>query len=162
MDFLPDTTEKLLRTTLTLMQYPVLASRIRAHMREELFKRGIIDPKSFESRVRDNAIQSQKLEGITNPYGQETSDLWETRKSILRDHLTDLLFSRHLPFDLLEKMIKDTLAERAMQAKSKERQRQRCRRKTRECHRVSFPRQARLAHVAASALESNPSVQPMR
>ncbi len=117
MDFLPDTTEKLLRTTLTLMQYPVLASRIRAHMREELFKRGIIDPKSFESRVRDNAIQSQKLEGITNPYGQETSDLWETRKSILRDHLTDLLFSRHLPFDLLEKMIKDTLAERGVSSR---------------------------------------------
>lgn len=117
MDFLPDTSEKLLRTTLTLMQYPVLAARIRAHMREELFARGIIDPKSFESRVRDNAIQSQKLEGINNPYGQETTDLWETRKSILRDHLTDLLFSRHLSFDLLKKMIKDTLAERGVSSR---------------------------------------------
>lgn len=117
MDFLPDTTEKLLRTTLTLMQYPVLAARIRGRMREELFSRGIIEPKAFESRVRDNAIQSQKLEGINNPYGQETSDLWELRKAILRDHLTDLLFSRHLPFELLEKMIKDTLSERGISSR---------------------------------------------
>ncbi len=117
MDFLPDTTEKLLRTTLTLMQYPVLAARIRARMREQLFSRGIIDPKTFESRVRDNAIQSQKLEGINNPYGQETSDLWEMRKAIIRDHLTDLLFSRHLSFELLERMIKDTLSERGISSR---------------------------------------------
>ncbi len=114
MDFLPNTTEKLLRTTLTLMQYPVLAARIRAHMREELFARGVVDPKAFEARVRENAIQSQKLEGVKNPYGDETSDLWEARKSIIRDHLTDLLFSRHLSFELLEKMIRDTLAERGI------------------------------------------------
>jgi hypothetical protein len=114
MDFSPNTSDKLLNTTLTLMQYPVLASRIRVRMREELFKRQIIDAKSFEERVRDNAIQTQQLEGMDNPFSEETTDLWETRLTILRNHLTDLLFSRYLPFELLEKMIKDVLNERGI------------------------------------------------
>jgi hypothetical protein len=114
MDFSPNTSEKLLDITLALMQYPILAARIRARMREELFSRHIIEPKAFESRVRDNAIQSQRLEGLDNPYSEETTDLWEARLTILREHLTDLLFSRHLPFELLETLIKDVLNERGV------------------------------------------------
>ena len=114
MDFSPNTSEKLLNTTLALMQYPILATRIRLRMREELFKRQIIDSKTFEERVRDNAIQSQQLEGLGNPFNEETTDLWETRVTILRNHLTDLLFSRHLSFELLETLIKDVLNERGI------------------------------------------------
>jgi len=114
MDFSANTSEKLLNTTLTLMQYPILAARIRTRMREELFSRNIIDPKTFENHVRENAIQSQRLEGLDNPYSEETTDLWENRLAILREHLTDLLFSRHLPFELLETLIKDVLDERGV------------------------------------------------
>lgn len=114
MDFSPNTSEKLLNVTLALAQYPILAKRIRIRMREELFKRGIIDAKVFESRVRDNAIQSQQLEGIGNPFNEETTDLWETRKAIITDHLTDLLFSRHLSFKLLEKLIEEVLTEQGI------------------------------------------------
>jgi len=114
MDFSPNASEKLLDITLALMQYPILAARIRARMREELFSRHIIEPKAFENRVRDNAIQSQRLEGLDNPYSEETTDLWEARLTILREHLTDLLFSRHLPFELLETLIKDVLNERGV------------------------------------------------
>ncbi len=114
MDFSPNTSEKLLNVTLALAQYPILAVRIRARMREELFARQVTDAKRFEARVRDSAIKSQKLEGVSNPYSEETSDLWETRKSIVRDHLTDLLFSRHLSFELLETLIKEVLTERGI------------------------------------------------
>ncbi len=114
MDFSPNTSEKLLNVKLALAQYPILASRIRARMREELFTRRITDIKRFEARTRDSAIKSQKLEGMHNPLSEESPDLWELRKSIIRDHLTDLLFSRHLPFDLLETLIKEVLTERGI------------------------------------------------
>ena len=114
MDFSNNTSEKLLNVTLALAQYPILATRIRARMREELFSHLILDTKTFEARVRDNAIQSQKLEGIDDPYSEEPTDLWEMRFSIVRDHLTDLLFSRHLPFELLETLIKEVLTERGI------------------------------------------------
>ena len=104
MDFLPNTSEKLLSVTLVLAQYPILAGRIRARMRDELYRRGLIDAMTLEKQVKDEAIQSQKLEGVNDPLGQEPAEQWELRKSILRDHLTTLLFSRHLPFELLERM----------------------------------------------------------
>ena len=114
MDFVPNTTEKLMNVVLTLAQYPILSPRIRQRMREELFARGIIDPVGLEARVRTEAIQTQKMEGIKNPYGQESTDLWELRKDILRDHLTDLLFSRHVPFEVLDNIINGSLKERGV------------------------------------------------
>ncbi|KAF0111301.1 MAG: hypothetical protein FD147_1052 [Chloroflexi bacterium] len=114
MDFLPNSSERLLSLTIALGQYPILQARIRARMRAELFNRMIIDQKDFESQVRSEAIQTQKLEGIDNPYNQEPLDLWETRKTILRDQLTDLLFSRHLPFEVLEIMISEVLLEKGV------------------------------------------------
>ena len=74
----------------------MLAPRIRARMRNELFNRGIIEQKDFESQVRDEAIQTQKLEGIDDPYNMEPGEQWELRKAILREQMTDLVFSRHL------------------------------------------------------------------
>jgi hypothetical protein len=114
MDFLPNSSERLLSLTIALGQYPILGTKIRARMRAELFNRGIIDQKEFEAQVRSEAIQTQKMEGIDNPYYQEPSDIWETRKSVLRDQLTDLLFSRHLPFELMETMISEVLVEKGI------------------------------------------------
>ena len=36
-----------------LAQYPILADRLRDHMRQELFRRGIISPEKFEEEVRE-------------------------------------------------------------------------------------------------------------
>lgn len=114
MDFLPNSSERLLSLTIALGQYPILGPKIRARMRKELFNRGVIDQKEFEAQVRNEAIQTQKMEGIDNPYYQEPSEIWETRKSVLRDQLTDLLFSRHLPFELVESMINEVLLEKGI------------------------------------------------
>ncbi len=114
MDFLPNSSERLLSLTLTLSQYPLLAPRIRARMRNELFTRGIIEQRDFESQVREEAIQTQKLEGIDDPYNKEAGEQWELRKAILREQMTDLIFSRHLPFELLETLISEVLKERGV------------------------------------------------
>lgn len=114
MDFLPNSSERLLSLTLALGQYPILAPRIRARMRAELFTRGIIDQKDFEAQVRQEALQTQKLEGIHDPFNEEPSEMWEKRKSILREQMTDLIFNRHLPFELLETLINEVLKERGV------------------------------------------------
>lgn len=114
MDFLPNSSERLLSLTLALGQYPLLAPRIRARMRNELYNRGIIEQKDFESQVRDEAIQTQKLEGIGDPYNMEPGEQWELRKAILREQMTDLIFSRHLPFEVLESLIGEVLKERGV------------------------------------------------
>ena len=38
--------------TLALGQYPILAGRMRNHLRQELFNRGIIQKQEFEAQVR--------------------------------------------------------------------------------------------------------------
>ena len=114
MDFLPNSSERLLSLTIALGQYPILAPKIRARMRKELFTRCIVDQKEFEAQVRSEAIQTQKMEGVQDPLYQESSDIWELRKSVLRDQLTDLIFSRHLPFELMETMISEVLVEKGI------------------------------------------------
>jgi hypothetical protein len=116
MDFLPNSSERLLSLILTLGQYPILAPRIRTRMREELFRRGIIDSQTLESQVRDEAIQTQRVEGVENPLAQEPKDIWEARLVAVRNQLTDLLFSRHLSFELLEGLIGEVMEERGMPA----------------------------------------------
>ena len=116
MDFLPNSSERLLSLMLTLGQYPILAPRIRTRMREELFRRGIIDTQTLEAQVLDEAIQTQRVEGIQNPYTQEPNEIWETRLVAVRNQLTDLLFSRHLSFELLESLIGEVMEERGMPA----------------------------------------------
>lgn len=114
MDFLPNSSERLLNLMLTLGQYPILAPKIRLHMREELFRRGITDPTSLEAQVREEAIQTQRVEGMENPYAQEAKEAWEMRLALVRDQLTDLLFSRHLSYELLEGLISDVMEERGV------------------------------------------------
>jgi hypothetical protein len=114
MDFPPNSTERLLTITLALTQYPILAPRIRACMRRELFERQIINRKDFEAQVTEEAIQTQRLEGMDKPLLQESSELWSIRLAAIREHMTDLIFSEHLSFEVLEDLISSVLSERGV------------------------------------------------
>ena len=63
-----------------LAQFPILADRIRMRMREELFRRGVIGQADFEREVQELAIESQRREGVIEPYTQEETEKWELRK----------------------------------------------------------------------------------
>jgi len=104
--------ERLLSVYMALGQYPILATRIRARMRRELFDRKVIEPHSFDAEVRQKAIRSQEREGLFNPYLEEAGDTWELRCSIIREQLTDWYYSQNLPFDLFEKLVREVLNER--------------------------------------------------
>ena len=114
MKFTTTTTDRhrLLNIYLSLAQYPILSSRIRARMRKDLFDRGIVKPQEFEDEVRRMAIRSQRQEGMVDPFGEEEQHVWEMRKEHIRSHLTDLAFSQHFPFEDFEKIVSSTLSER--------------------------------------------------
>lgn len=95
-----------------LAQYPILQTRIRARMREELFARGIMSRNEFKELVRELAIQSQNREGLTDPYSEEPEDVWRERQERLRDTLTDLHFAHNFGYELFEELVRQTLAER--------------------------------------------------
>lgn len=101
-----------LRIYLALAQYPIASTEIRARMRRELFKRGVISAYAFEAEVRGKAIHSQKLEGLLDPMNEEPGDVWETRLARIRDHVTDFYFAYNLPFQMLEEIIRQTLQEK--------------------------------------------------
>ena len=92
-----------------LAHYPILADKIRMRMRQELFRRGIIDEITFEAQVRDKAIESQRRERLSDPYGQEEANVWQKRKSRVRDFQTDALFANNLGGLLLDQIIQEVL-----------------------------------------------------
>ena len=92
-----------------LAQYPVLADSIRARMRQELFRRGIIDENTFEAQVREKAIESQWRERLIDPYGQEEGHVWQQRKERVRDFQTDAIFAGNLGSILLDQIISEVL-----------------------------------------------------
>ncbi|MFN2195976.1 MAG: PEP/pyruvate-binding domain-containing protein [Anaerolineales bacterium] len=108
----PASTDRVLNIYLTLAQYPVLSTRIRARMRRELFERGVITPQAFEAEVREQAIRSQAREGLHDPFGQETHSIWELRLNRVREHLTDFYFAYNLPYELFDQIVRETLQER--------------------------------------------------
>jgi hypothetical protein len=110
------TTDKALRIYLALIQYPILSMQIRAHMRRELFARGIISQQTFEAEVREQAIRSQAREALHDPFLEEPSDVWELRLIRVRDHLTDFYFAHNLPYDLFESLVREVLTERGAKA----------------------------------------------
>ncbi len=112
----PSATDRLLSVYLVLSQYPILSSRIRDLMRRELFQRGYLDQKEFEAEVIRKAIQSQEREGLQQPQIEEPAEVWERRKTIVRDQLTDFHFSNHLSFELIEDLIEEVLSERGITA----------------------------------------------
>jgi len=98
---------------LELAQYPILADQIRARMRQELFARGIVDCEEFEREAEEKAVQSQKREGLTDPFAQEAGEIWQTRLRRVRDNLTDFYFAHNLPHDLFEEIIHAVVKEGA-------------------------------------------------
>jgi hypothetical protein len=104
--------DNVLNIYLTLSQYPILGHRIRSRMRRELFDRGIISQEDFEAEARQKAIESQAREGLQNPYGEESSEVWEKRLSRIRNSLTDFYFAYNLPYTDFERIIRDILTER--------------------------------------------------
>jgi hypothetical protein len=108
----PAASDRTLYIYLSLAQYPILSTQIRACMRRELFNRGVITAQAFEAEAREKAISSQALEGLHDPFIEEPLEIWETRLTRVRDHLTDFYFAYNLPYDLFEQIIRETLAER--------------------------------------------------
>ncbi len=108
----PASTDRTLNIYLSLAQYPILSAQIRARMRRELFRRGVITPQAFEAEVREKAIRSQALEGLHNPFTEEPAEIWEMRLTRVRDHMTDFYFAYNLPYDLFERIVRETLSER--------------------------------------------------
>jgi hypothetical protein len=100
------------RIFLALSQYPILQSRIRAKMRQELFKRGVIETSEFNGMVREQAIDSQLREGLSDPFGEEPEDVWLARLERVRDYLTDLYFANNLSYELFEDIVHAVLDER--------------------------------------------------
>jgi hypothetical protein len=64
-----------------LAQYPILSDQIRERMREELFRRGVISEDAFEAEVRQMAIESQRREGIHDPFSMEPTRSGSSAKS---------------------------------------------------------------------------------
>jgi len=110
----PSATDRLLSVYLVLSQYPILATRIRDLMRRELFSRGFLDSKDFEKEVIRKAIQSQEREGLQHPQIEEPAEVWERRKALVREQLTDFHFSHHMSFELIEDLIEEVLNERGV------------------------------------------------
>jgi hypothetical protein len=94
-----------------LAQYPILADQIRARMRQELFSRGVISPDAFEAEVKARAVESQKREGVHDPFKQEPATIWEQRKSRIRDFTTDFYFGHNLPISLFEQLVLEVVSE---------------------------------------------------
>jgi hypothetical protein len=108
----PASTDRTLNIYLSLAQYPILSTQIRARMRRELFRRGVISSQAFEAEVRERAIRSQAIEGLHDPFAEEPTDIWELRLTRVRDFMTDFYFAYNLPYDLFEQIVRNTLAER--------------------------------------------------
>ena len=92
-----------------LAQYPILADDIRLRMREELFSKNVISSADFEREVRDKAIESQRREGLLEPYTQEEPSIWAKRQQRIRDLQTDAYFADNLGIALLEQLIQEVL-----------------------------------------------------
>ncbi|MGB7537206.1 MAG: PEP/pyruvate-binding domain-containing protein [Anaerolineales bacterium] len=103
---------KILSIYLQISQYPILARHIRRHMREELYRHGVLSRERLEVEVREKAVLSQKREGMVNPISEENDNMWEERMQQIRDHLTDFYFAHNLPIELFEDLIEKVLADR--------------------------------------------------
>jgi hypothetical protein len=103
-----------------LAQFPILADRIRMRMREELFRRGVISQADFEREVQELAIESQRREGVTEPFTQEETEKWELRKERIREVLTDAYFANSLGISLLEQIINEILSQQPVQPSTTE------------------------------------------
>jgi hypothetical protein len=112
MPLIPPESSKISDIYLLVAQYPMLASRIRRQMRQELFRRGIITPERFEQEVREKAVLSQQREGLVAPLQSEDASQWDLRFHRVQRTLTDFYFAYNLPLEILHNIIDELLAER--------------------------------------------------
>ncbi len=101
-----------------LAQYPILADDIRLRMREELFNRGVIRQADFEREVREMAIESQRREGVLEPYTQEEASVWALRQQRIRDMHSDAYFANSLGIALLDQIIQEVLRKQSTSKQS--------------------------------------------
>jgi hypothetical protein len=92
-----------------LAQYPILAEKIRERMRQELYIRGIVSPEQFEQEVRELSVNSQKREGLGDPFFEEDSLTWQIRQERIRDYHTDAYFANNLGTARLAVLIDEVL-----------------------------------------------------
>jgi hypothetical protein len=92
-----------------LAQFPILSDQIRERMRQELYQRGFADPEEFERDVERLSVQSQRREGLRDPYGEEAPHIWQARKARVRDYHTDASFANNLGTATLELLIEEVL-----------------------------------------------------
>ncbi len=105
-------TDPLWRIRQILLQYPIMSKRVRRRMRKALFARGVVSKKEFEEKARELAIESQRREGITNPFVEEPAEVWEERLAWARAYLTDFYFAYHLPFSDFDRILREVRNER--------------------------------------------------
>ncbi|MBN1661025.1 MAG: phosphoenolpyruvate synthase [Anaerolineae bacterium] len=108
----PESMPKVLELYLEISQYPLLAPVIRDRMRSELFRRGVISPADLEQEITNKALMSQRREGLTDPFAQESEADWQRRLDHYRDNLTDFYFAHNLPHSHFEDIVRDVLARR--------------------------------------------------
>ncbi len=96
-----------------LAQFPILSELIRKRMRKELFRRGIITKEVFEHEVKEKAIESQRREGLKDPFFEEDANMWQERKARIRDYQTDSYFANNLGTVLLNQIISEVMDTRA-------------------------------------------------
>ena len=112
MNIFPNTNpDPALRIYLTLAQYPILQTHIRERMRQVMFDAGVITSKKLQKEVRERALKSQRREGLYDPYGEETAEIWEIRLSRIRDYLTDFYFGNNLSYDRFQEIVREALTE---------------------------------------------------
>ncbi len=107
---------RFLSVYLALVQYPMLAGRIRQLMRAKLAEKGIIDSQALINEAIQAAINSQEREGLNEPLYQESAENWERRKSAVIDSLTDAYFSENFEYETLSAIIQQALSERGIEA----------------------------------------------
>lgn len=112
------TTTPTIEIYVKLAQYPILSDQVRLRMREELFSRGVIDQNDFEFEVKNLALESQKREGLLDPYSQEDETTWHKRLATVRDIHTDNLFANNLGVSLLDQLINEVLYRKSSPAKA--------------------------------------------
>ena len=103
---------KALRIYLELREYPILCDDIRKRMREEIFRRGIVQPEAFDEEVRRKAKASQKREHPSDPNYRDLDELWELRVTRTRERLTDFYFAHNVPHSAFRAIVADVLGAR--------------------------------------------------
>jgi len=112
MDDQADTMERVLELGLALREYPILGDVIRRRMREEMFRRGVVQAEQFEQEVYQKAVATQQREGLGEPDAPELEDVWQTRLARVRDMLTEFYFANNLPRSVFQAVVAGVLGER--------------------------------------------------